>query len=72
MRFLYLKGERPVIAARLAARMGHFMPPGLLDSQFAALQPPSPEEPVIEVDITRPLDAVVERIERELRMMNRG
>jgi len=69
VRFLYLKGERPVIAARLAARRGHFMPPGLLDSQFAALEPPSPEEPVIEVDITLPLEAVVERIEKELKLV---
>lgn len=69
VRFLYLKGDRAVIAARLAARRGHFMPAGLLDSQFTALEPPSPEEPVIEADITLPLEAVVARIERDLKLV---
>ena len=38
--FVYLAGTREQIAARLAARHGHFMPPALLDSQFATLEPP--------------------------------
>ena len=33
--FVYLHGSRELIASRLAARHGHFMPPSLLDSQFA-------------------------------------
>jgi len=37
VRLVYLKGERDVIARRLSTRHGHFMPPQLLDSQFAAL-----------------------------------
>jgi gluconokinase len=44
VRFVYLKGSKPLIAERLAARHGHFMPAGLLDSQFAALQEPAPDE----------------------------
>src|SRR5712691_11201724 len=35
VRVVYLKGGRDLIARRLAARDGHFMPPSLLDSQFA-------------------------------------
>ena len=49
--FVYLAGSRETIAARLAARVGHFMPPGLLDSQFADLEEPTSDEPVIRVDI---------------------
>ncbi|MEE8585859.1 MAG: gluconokinase [Acidobacteriota bacterium] len=40
VRFVYLKGARGLIRQRLAARQGHFMPSGLLDSQFEALQAP--------------------------------
>jgi len=49
--FVYLAGSRETIAARLASRMGHFMPPSLLDSQFADLEEPTPDEPAIRVDI---------------------
>src|SRR4029077_2024347 len=41
---VYLKGARELIARRLAAREGHFMPPSLLDSQFAPLEEPQPDE----------------------------
>ena len=36
--FLHLDGSRELIAARITARKGHFMPPDLLDSQFADLE----------------------------------
>ncbi|HEY5279708.1 MAG TPA: gluconokinase [Pseudolabrys sp.] len=39
--FVYLKGGKELIAQRLAHRAGHFMPPNLLDSQFAALEEPT-------------------------------
>ena len=38
--FVHLKGSRQIIGERIAARSGHFMPPSLLDSQFAALEEP--------------------------------
>ena len=44
VRFIFLRGTKPLIADRLAARHGHFMPAALLDSQFAALEEPSPDE----------------------------
>ena len=45
---VYLQGDLGLIAARLAGRTGHFMPPALLASQFEALEEPQPEErPVI-------------------------
>lgn len=57
--FLHLKGSRAVIGARMQARAGHFMPPALLDSQFAALEPPAPDEDIIEVDIDQTPDAIM-------------
>lgn len=49
--FVYLHGSREIIAERLMARHGHFMPSSLLDSQFADLEEPSADEPAIRVDI---------------------
>ena len=44
LRFVLLDGSRDGIAARLATRTGHYMPPSLLDSQFAALERPGADE----------------------------
>lgn len=44
--FIYLKGDREVIYARLSARKGHYMPASLLDSQFAILEETSDLIPV--------------------------
>jgi gluconokinase len=41
VRLVFLDGPRELIAARLAARAGHYMPPALLDSQLAALEAPA-------------------------------
>jgi 6-phosphogluconate dehydrogenase len=38
--FIYLKGGRETIFNRMSRREGHFFPPDLLDSQFAALEEP--------------------------------
>jgi carbohydrate kinase (thermoresistant glucokinase family) len=48
---VYLKGSRELIHQRMAARHEHFMPVALLDSQFATLQEPTPDEHPIVVDI---------------------
>ena len=57
--FLHLAGDREVIAARLAVRSGHFMPPGLLDSQFATLEPLDADEPGLVIDVSTPPEEVV-------------
>ena len=62
VRFVYLAGEKSVIAARLEKRHGHFMPPGLLDSQFATLEPPGPDEDAIVVDIDCPVESQIAEI----------
>ncbi|MFT4013864.1 MAG: gluconokinase [Paracoccus sp. (in: a-proteobacteria)] len=53
VRFVHLSGSREVLAKRMAARPGHYMPVSLLDSQFATLEPPAPEEKALTVDIAR-------------------
>jgi gluconokinase len=64
---VYLHGERDLVAARLERRKGHFMPPGLLDSQLATLEPPAPEERAIPVDISLPLERQVAGVIAALR-----
>ena len=60
--FVHLAGTRAVIAARMRVRAGHFMPPALLDSQFATLEPPGVDEAAVTVDIDQPSEAVIEAI----------
>jgi gluconokinase len=62
VRIVYLDGTRELIASRLAARKGHFMPPGLLDSQFKTLQPPGTDENPVAVSIDASVDAIVDDI----------
>lgn len=51
VRLVHLKGGFDLIAARLAVRKGHFMPPALLQSQFAALEEPAADECAITVSV---------------------
>ena len=64
--FVHLAGSKDVIAGRMAQRQGHYMPLSLLDSQFAALEPPEAEEKAISVSIDQPLNAIVAAIMRHL------
>jgi carbohydrate kinase (thermoresistant glucokinase family) len=48
---VYLRGSYDLIRRRMAARHAHFMPVALLDSQFATLEEPTPEEHAIVVDV---------------------
>ncbi len=58
---VYLKGSHDLIRLRMAARHEHFMPVALLDSQFATLQEPTPDEHPITVDVGgRPTEIVAE------------
>lgn len=66
VRIIFLDGTPDLIAARLAARKGHFMPPGLLASQFRTLEPPADDEDPITVSIGAPVDAIVDDILRQL------
>ncbi len=58
VRFVYLDIPREILAARLLHRHGHFMPPDLLDSQLATLEPPAPDEQAITVSGPEPASQV--------------
>lgn len=66
VRIVFLNGTQALIADRLARRKGHFMPPGLLDSQFKTLESPEPDESPITVSIDASVEAIVEDIVRHL------
>ena len=58
--FLLLHGTPDVINRRQAARPGHFMPPSLMTSQFATLEPLAPDEDGVVVDVDQSVDEIVE------------
>jgi gluconokinase len=61
VQLVYLKGSYELIQSRLAARHEHYMPAALLDSQFAALEEPAPDEQPIVVDVGgKPMDIAAE------------
>ena len=62
VRMVFLKGTQALIADRLAQRKGHFMPAGLLDSQFKTLEPPKADENPVTVSIDAPVDAIVDDV----------
>lgn len=64
--FVYLRGERELLASRLIRRHDHFMPPALLDSQLEALEPPGTDEWAIRLSITRAPQAIVDSILEQL------
>jgi gluconokinase/6-phosphogluconolactonase len=66
IRMVYLRGTEELIADRLGHRKGHFMPPGLLASQFATLEPPAADEHPVTVSIDAPVEVVVDRILQQL------
>jgi gluconokinase len=59
---LFLKGDKALIGERLRARTRHFMPPGLLDSQFASLEEPGPDESPVVLDVSPPLQTLMARL----------
>ena len=64
---VYLQGDKDLIAGRMAARKGHYMPVSLLDSQFATLEEPGPDEHPITVSIAPPPAAIIDEVVRRLK-----
>jgi gluconokinase len=62
VRIVYLKGTEELIARRLAMRQGHFMPPGLLTSQFQTLEPPDRSENPVVASIDASVETIVDDI----------
>ena len=59
LQLVFLDGDRSLLASRMAARPGHFMPTSLLDSQLATLERPEPDEHALTADIARPAGEIV-------------
>lgn len=57
--WVYLRGSREQIQARLSQRQGHFLDPSLLDSQFETLQEP---DQALVLDISHPPEVLVDKI----------
>lgn len=58
--FLHLAGDRALIAERMQARVNHFMPISLLDSQFESLEATDAESDIVMLDIRKPLTQLLD------------
>ena len=60
LHFIYLRATEEMLLQRVAARENHYMGANMVRSQFAALEPPMPDETdVVSVDVARPMDEVL-------------
>lgn len=59
VQFIYLKGSKELISGRLKKRSGHYMPAGLLDSQFNDLEEP---EDAATVSVSANPDTILKEI----------
>ncbi len=63
VQFIFLDGDKALIHSRMAARTGHFMQPGLLDSQLRTLERPGVDEhDVITLDAALAIDQLVRQV----------
>jgi gluconokinase len=68
--FLHLTGDPSMIRQRMENRSGHYMPPGLLDSQLATLEPALPGETLHQIDISGTVEETAEAAIRSLSGMS--
>jgi carbohydrate kinase (thermoresistant glucokinase family) len=59
VQFILLDGTPELIGDRMKQRKGHFMPPALLDSQFATLEKPTADEHAVVLDISHTVPALL-------------
>jgi gluconokinase len=67
LRFVYLEATPEEMRARVAGRVGHYMPASLVDSQFAALEPPDGEPDVVTTSADADLDVEIPRLVERVR-----
>ena len=63
---VHLTGSPALLAERIGARSDHYMPPTLLPSQLATLEPPGDDERPITLDVAAPTDDLVATLLRRL------
>lgn len=68
VKLVYLKGDFELIKNRLSKRVGHYMDPDLLKSQFEALEEPKDLEEALTVDIAPPPEEIVSSVREQLGM----
>ena len=71
VKFVFLRGDYALIENQLRRRRGHFMNPELLQSQFADLEEPQPDEDVLTVDLGRSPQELVDEIKAKLTPANK-
>lgn len=64
--FIFLSGTPDLIGERLHDRQHEYMPPSLVDSQFETLEPPTPDEHVVTVDVADPPAEIVREVLRAM------
>jgi gluconokinase len=73
---VYLQADRETLRQRLEARVDHFFPLSLLDSQLQTLEPPEEGEAAVTLDaaasITELVEAVVREAERRFAFRSTG
>jgi gluconokinase len=65
--FVFLDGSPELIRSRVVAREGSFMPPSLLSSQFATLEPLAADEAGIKIDVS---DDVADTVDAALTVLS--
>ncbi len=70
VRFVFLEGQAALIGARMAGRVGHYMPAALLESQLRTLEPPRIDEAdaqriAIELPVAEVIAIAVQALQRE-------
>ena len=61
LHFIYLRATEEMLLQRVAARQNHYMGANMVQSQFAALEPPMADETdIVSVDVARPMDEVMD------------
>ena len=68
VKFVFLRGNYALIERQLRRRRGHFMNPALLQSQFADLEEPEPDEDAITIELGRSPEELVEQIKAKLNL----
>jgi len=66
LRFAFLEIDRAEAARRVSSRGAHFFRAGLIDSQFATLEPPHAEAGVLSLDAALPLEQLAAQVTRWL------
>lgn len=69
--FLHLDGSLEVLSARLEGRSGHFMPPNLLASQLAALEPMEGDESAVVINIAGTVNEILDQAVTGIRQLGR-